>query len=139
MIQVGLEMFEIGQVLLREMQMLRVERFEVTVEKLDRDGCIKRLVQIVHVLKHAGGVISDLAVGRSRRNMIRPGRSFLAIRSGSGSHWLGGEEWEKQPAAQDQQHHPCKNSIHHDLSCLKVAYLGRKSAIKLQEFQAKTH
>src|SRR5215472_6017712 len=101
MIQVGAIMFEVCEVLLSKMQMLGIEGLKVTVEELAGDAAVKGLVEIVHFLKHPGGVIGNLAIGGPGRNMIRPGSPVMVFRGGWGRRGIGGEEWEKQPAAQD--------------------------------------
>ena len=57
---------ELGQITLVEVNVLRVERLKVAIEKLAGHYCIKRLLQIVVVGKHVRRGRGDRAVNRAR-------------------------------------------------------------------------
>ena len=57
--------FELRQVALREVEVLRVERFQVAIQELAGHLLIERLLHIVVIGQHEGGRGGNLAVNRT--------------------------------------------------------------------------
>src|SRR5438445_6193209 len=67
--------FEVG---LDKMEMLRVEGLEVAIEKLTRDRFIEGLMEIMQLLEQPCSDIGNLAIQRSRTDLIRFSDRVLA-------------------------------------------------------------
>ena len=65
MIEVRPVRLELSQIALREVDALRIEHFQVAVQKLAGDGLIKWLPGIVEIGEHVGGGARNLAVDRT--------------------------------------------------------------------------
>jgi len=88
----GAIFLELRQVALQEVQVLRIERFEVTIEKFAGNSAIERLLRVVNLLQQTGGDEGDFAVKRARLE-FEMGDPRFRVGSGGGGGIGPRENW----------------------------------------------
>src|SRR5262249_4658113 len=82
LMQIGAVMIELSQITLQKTEMLRIERFQVTIKKLDRNCAIEPLLRVMSLLKQAGRDERNPPIRRPGRQAFRARALFRALRQG---------------------------------------------------------
>src|ERR1035438_3986031 len=113
---------ELGEVGLREMDTLRVERFKVEIEKLAGHRLVEPLLRIVVEMQQLGRKVGDLAINRAWANEVESvGRGcgtsgYRGLFGGGGADFrLGRAQREGHVKGQQEQQRLGDKSFNHDI------------------------